>query len=149
MSSLIWNWNTFLVHHDTSFWYYAVWCQFLRVSNWVKKLSLSLALLFFHFDSVLWYFSFQSYNWESQTPITNKIIPYSSNITYFLLHFDTLLSDFRVLVKSSIQISWKKLFLTLTILHLYPFIWIQENFFQKQHFHEAETHIFGHLSGLF
>ena len=25
---------------------------------------------------------------------------------------------------------------------------LQENFFQKQHFHEAETHIFGHLSGL-
>ena len=26
---------------------------------------------------------------------------------------------------------------------------VQEIFFQKQHFYEAETHIFGHLSGLF
>ena len=28
-------------------------------------------------------------------------------------------------------------------------IFIQANCFQKQHFHEAETHIFCHLSGLF
>ena len=37
----------------------------------------------------------------------------------------------------------------------FDFLWkwqspiVQENFFQKQHFHEADTPIFGHLSGLF